>query len=81
MGIQKSINGQWKNRLHKMLAILAYVMVAFYFVLSLILMLTNIFSASLTSMQRYSVGGILFIYSIFRAYRIYLSQKETNEEE
>ncbi|MFZ4400972.1 MAG: hypothetical protein ACOYO1_13125 [Bacteroidales bacterium] len=81
MNIQKSNNGQWKNILHNMLDKLAYVMVVFYFVLSLLLMLTDVFSASLTSLQRYSVGGILLVYSIFRAYRIYLSQKETNENE
>lgn len=79
MGIQNDKKGQWKNILHKILEKLAYVMVVFYFVLSLFLVLTNIFSASLNTIQRYSVGGILFFYSIFRAYRIYLSQKETNE--
>jgi len=54
----------------------------FYLMFSLILLLTNIFSATLSPIQRYSVGGILLVYALFRAYRIYLSQKETmNKDE
>jgi len=78
---QKFSKEKWKNTLRKILAQLNYVMVFFYLIFSLVLLLTGMFSATLSPFQRYSVGGILLMYAVFRAYRIYQSNKETNDED
>jgi len=78
---QKGSKEKWKNTFHKILAKFSYVMVFVYLIFSLILLLTSKFSARLEPIQRYSVGGMLLVYSLFRAYRIYVSQKETTNEE
>ncbi len=70
-----------KNLLLKFLQIFGYVMVLFYLILSSILIFTNIFSASLSPIKRYILGGMLLAYGIFRAYRIFLSQKESDDNE
>lgn len=79
---QNFIKEKWKKTLQNFLKIFSYVMVFFYLIFSSILLLTGIFSATLTPVQRYSVGGMLLVYSLFRAYRIYESHKESiNDEE
>lgn len=79
--MQKEIKDKWKNTLHKFMKIFAYVMVFFYLIFSSILLLTSTFSASLMPVQRYSVGGMLLAYGLLRAYRIYKSNKESDNEE
>jgi uncharacterized membrane protein HdeD (DUF308 family) len=79
--MQKDIKPKWKNVLQKLLKLLGYVMVFFYLIFSSILLLTSTFSATLSPVQRYSVGGMLLVYGIFRAVRIYKSNKESDDEE
>ena len=79
--MQKDIKAKWKNVLQKLLKLLGYVMVFFYLIFSSILLLTSTFSATLSPVQRYSVGGMLLVYGIFRAVRIYKSHKESDDEE
>jgi uncharacterized membrane protein HdeD (DUF308 family) len=79
--MQKDIKAKWKNVLQKLLKLLGYVMVFFYLIFSSILLLTSTFSATLSPVQRYSVGGMLLVYGIFRAVRIYKSNKESDDEE
>ncbi|MFZ4411915.1 MAG: hypothetical protein ACOYOV_02435 [Bacteroidales bacterium] len=81
MGKQMGDTNKWKNSLHNFLAIFSYVMVFFYLSLSLILLFTNTFIYILTPIQRYSIGGMLLVYSIFRAYRIFISQKEAKNDD
>jgi uncharacterized membrane protein HdeD (DUF308 family) len=79
---QNGNENKWKNTLHKFLKGFSYVMVFFYLFLSFILIFSSFFSDTLNQTQRYSIGVLLFLYAIFRAYRIYQNQKEeTNDEE
>ena len=81
MDKQKDSKEKWKNILHNIRAKFNYVMVLFYLIFSLILLLTSMFSATLSPVQRYTVGGILLVYAIFRAYRIYQTNNEIIEDD
>lgn len=79
--MNKDSKNKLKNTLHKFMKIFSYVMVFFYLIFSSILLLTSKFTASLMPVQRYSVGGMLLAYGLFRAYRIYKNNKENEYEE
>lgn len=79
---ERSVNKEkLKNIFQKFLKIFGYVMVLFYLILSSVLLFTNIFSTTLSPIKRYILGGMLLAYGIFRAYRVFQSQKDNNEDE
>ena len=79
---ERSVNKEkLKNIFQKFLKIFGYVMVLFYLILSSVLLFTNIFSTTLPPIKRYILGGMLLAYGIFRAYRVFQSQKDNNEDE
>lgn len=77
---QNGNENKWKNTLHKFLNGFSYVMVFFYLFLSFILIFSNLFSDILIK-YRYSAAALLFLYAIFRAFRIYKTQKEEIKDE
>ena len=59
-----------------------YVMVLFYLALGLGFLLTNVFSEFISAgILRVSLGLLLILYSIFRAFRIYKQNKNEKHDE
>ncbi len=75
-----SLNERLINYFKLFLKYLSYLMVIVYLVLASMLLFTNIYATAVKPFQRYALGGILFVYGVYRCFRLYKEQKTMTDE-
>lgn len=63
------------QRINTISAIMGLIMTAIYMGMSFLLLFTNLFVGKVPEWVRYLMGGVFFLYGIFRGYRVYKGRK------
>ncbi len=64
-----------KPRLSPLRLVLGIIMVAIYLAMAYALLFTSLFVYTVPSWVRYLMGGVFFLYGIYRGYRVYKGSK------